>query len=41
METNVISLKVSASYAVVIQLLYHQGGLESVAECLVPTHCVW
>lgn len=36
-----VSLKVCASYAVVIQLLSHQGGLESVAECLVPTHCVW
>lgn len=41
METNAISLKVCASYAIAIQLLYHQGGLESVAECLVPTHCVW
>lgn len=27
------------SYAIVIQLLYHQGGLESVAEWLVTTHC--
>lgn len=27
------------SYAIVIQLLYHQGGMGSVAEWLVTTRC--